>query len=83
MGEHGQGGARDHLLRHRAQRVRRVLSVFHLPRGLTLHNWADTLESLPGVILVIQTDIIIMIDVFGTSIVLVGLNHGMKNRYYK
>ena len=80
MGEHGQGGARDHLLRHRAQRVRRVLSVFHLPRGLTLHNWADTLESLPGVI---QTDIIIMIDVLGTSIVLVGLNYGMKNRYYK
>ena len=49
VGRHGQRGGWDHLLRDGPQRVRGVLSVLHVPRGLTLHHRPDPLESLPQV----------------------------------
>ena len=49
VGRHGQRGGGDHLLRDGPQRVRRVLSVLHVPRSLTVHHRPDPLESLPQV----------------------------------
>ena len=49
VGRHGQRGGWDHFLRDGPQRVRGVLPLLHVPCGLSLHNWPDTLESLPQV----------------------------------